>query len=92
MLRSHTCGELTTDHADSEVKVCGWVNNYRDHGGLIFIDVRDRYGLIQVVFDPTDSAAAHELAGSLRSEDVIQANGVVRLRGEGLVNPNIASG
>ena len=92
VLRSHTCGELTTDHADSEVKICGWVNNYRDHGGLIFIDVRDRYGLIQVVFDPNDSVEAHRMAGSLRNEDVIQANGVVRLRGEGLVNPNIASG
>lgn len=92
VLRTHTCGELTTEHAETEVKVCGWVNNYRDHGGLIFIDLRDRYGLIQVVFDPSDSAEAHELAGSLRNEDVIQANGVVRLRGEGLVNPNIASG
>lgn len=92
MLRSHTCGELTTEHAEQDVKVCGWVNNYRDHGGLIFIDLRDRYGLIQVVFDPKDSVEAHELAGSLRNEDVIQANGVLRLRAEDLINPNIASG
>jgi len=83
---------LTTDHAETEVQVCGWVNNYRDHGGLIFIDLRDRYGLIQVVFDPGDSADAHKLAGSLRNEDVIQANGVLRLRDENLINPNIASG
>jgi len=92
VLRSHTCGELTTEHAEQDVKVCGWVNNYRDHGGLIFIDLRDRYGLIQVVFDPKDSVEAHELAGSLRNEDVIQANGVLRLRAEDLINPNIASG
>lgn len=92
MLRSHTCGELTTEHDGQTVRVCGWVNNYRDHGGLIFIDLRDRYGLIQVVFDPTDSAEAHELAGSLRNEDVVQANGVLRLRAEDLINPNIASG
>ena len=92
MLRSHTCGELTTEHAGTEVQVCGWVNNYRDHGGLIFIDLRDRYGLIQVVFDPSDSADAHKLAGSLRNEDVIQADGVLRLRDENLINPNIVSG
>jgi len=92
VLRSHTCGELTTAHAETEVQVCGWVNNYRDHGGLIFIDLRDRYGLIQVVFDPSDSVDAHTLAGSLRNEDVIQANGVLRLRDENLINPNIASG
>jgi len=92
VLRSHTCGELTTEHAEQDVKVCGWVNNYRDHGGLIFIDLRDRYGLIQVVFDPKDSVEAHKLAGSLRNEDVIQANGVLRLRAEDLINPNIASG
>jgi len=83
---------LTTEHAGTEVQVCGWVNNYRDHGGLIFIDLRDRYGLIQVVFDPSDSADAHKLAGSLRNEDVIQADGVLRLRDENLINPNIVSG
>lgn len=92
MLRSHTCGELTTEHADQEVRVCGWVDSYRDHGGLIFIDLRDRYGLIQVLFDPRDSAAAHEVAGSLRNEDVIQANGVLTMRPEDRINPKIPSG
>jgi aspartyl-tRNA synthetase len=92
VLRSHHCGELTTEHAEQEVRVCGWVDSYRDHGGLIFIDLRDRYGLLQVVFDPSDSVEAHELAGTLRNEDVIQANGVLSLRPEDRVNPKIPTG
>jgi len=92
VLRSHHCGELTTEHADQQVRVCGWVDSYRDHGGLIFIDLRDRYGLLQVVFDPKDSAEAHQLAGTLRNEDVIQANGVLSLRPADRVNPKIPSG
>ena len=92
MLRSHHCGALTTENANQEVRVCGWVDSYRDHGGLIFIDLRDRYGLLQVVFDPKDSAEAHQLAGTLRNEDVIQANGVLSLRPADRVNPKIPSG
>jgi aspartyl-tRNA synthetase len=83
---------LTTEHAEQEVRVCGWVDSYRDHGGLIFIDLRDRYGLLQVVFDPSDSAEAHELAGTLRNEDVIQANGVLTLRPADRINPKLPSG
>ncbi len=92
MLRTHTCGELTKDHAGQDVSVCGWVDSYRDHGGLVFIDLRDRYGLIQIVFDPNECPDAHKVAGTLRSEDVIRVDGHVKLRGEGLVNPNIATG
>ena len=92
MLRTHTCGGLTKQQEDESVSVCGWVDSYRDHGGLLFIDLRDRYGLIQVVFDPSESVEAHQLAGTLRNEDVIQANGRLVLRDEKLINPNIESG
>ncbi|MDA1162801.1 MAG: aspartate--tRNA ligase [Planctomycetota bacterium] len=92
MLRSHTCGELTKDHAGQSVSACGWVDSYRDHGSLLFIDLRDRYGKIQIVFDPSESLEAHALAGSLRNEDVIQAEGLLKLRAPDLINPKIASG
>jgi len=70
----------------------GWVSSARDHGGIIFIDLRDRYGVTQVVFDPADSADAHKLAEDLRSEFVVTVEGNVRLRGEGLANPNLETG
>lgn len=92
MLRTHKCGELTTNHAGQAVTVCGWVDSYRDHGNLLFIDLRDRYGLIQLVFDPSENADAHKLAQSVRSEDVIQATGKLKLRDAGLINPKIKSG
>ena len=92
MLRTHTCGELRKEHAGQDTAVCGWVDSYRDHGGLVFIDLRDRYGLVQVVFDPNECPDAHKVAGTLRSEDVIRVEGHVKLRGEGLANPNIATG
>jgi aspartyl-tRNA synthetase len=72
MLRTHNCGELTKKTIGEEVKLSGWVSNRRDHGGIIFIDLRDRYGLTQVVFDPEDDKDAHALADSFRSEYVIQ--------------------
>ena len=92
MLRTHTCGEVSKDHAGQSVTVCGWVDSYRDHGNLLFIDLRDRYGLIQLVFDPSENVEAHKLAGSLRNEDVIQASGLLKLRDDGLINRKIASG
>ena len=92
MLRTHTCGELRRDHVGSYVTLCGWVNVRRDHGGLVFIDLRDRYGLTQVVFNPDEAAAVHELARSLRNEDVIQVGGNVVLRGEGMTNPKLITG
>jgi aspartyl-tRNA synthetase len=82
MHRSHTCGELTSKNIDETVILSGWVSNRRDHGGIIFIDLRDRYGLTQVVFDPEDNKDAWETADKFRSEYVIKATGKVRNRPE----------
>ncbi len=92
MHRTHTCSELTAKNIDEEVTLTGWVSNRRDHGGIIFIDLRDRYGLTQVVFDPEDDANAHKTADSFRSEYVIKAIGKVRSRPEGQANPNMETG
>ena len=81
-VRSHTCGEIRTSDLGKEVTLCGWVAKRRDHGGLIFADLRDRYGVTQVVFDPAlaGGADAHERAGKIRSEFVIWCKGKVRNR------------
>jgi len=75
-----------------EVRVCGWANSYRDHGGVIFIDLRDKSGLIQLVCDPKDSLKAHQVATHVRNEFVLIAKGKVRPRGEGLINPKLKTG
>jgi aspartyl-tRNA synthetase len=90
--RTHTCGALRAEDHGTEVVLKGWVDTRRDHGGLVFIDLRDRYGLTQVVFSPQDNQDAYETAGRLRSEDVISIRGVVRPRGEEAVNPNLPTG
>ena len=90
-MRSHRCGEVTESHLGQEVDLCGWVHRRRDHGGVIFIDLRDREGLVQVVFDP-DYAEAFRLAETARSEYVLKIHGKVRPRPEGTVNPNLATG
>ncbi len=87
-----TCGTLRLDHADNQVTLKGWVNRRRDLGGLIFIDLRDRFGITQVVFNPEVQKDAHELAGDLRNEFVIEVSGVVLKRPEGTVNPNMPTG
>ena len=91
MMRSHYSGDVTAAAIDSEITVCGWVHRRRDHGGVIFVDLRDRSGLIQVVFDPDEPGTFAE-AEKLRSEYVIQVTGRVRARPEGTVNKNLASG
>ncbi|MES1925696.1 aspartyl-tRNA ligase [Salinisphaera sp. T31B1] len=91
MMRSHYNGDVTAAAIDSEITVCGWVHRRRDHGGVIFVDLRDRSGLIQVVFDP-DEAETFAAAEKLRSEYVIQVTGRVRARPAGTVNTNLASG
>jgi len=91
-LRSNYCGELNENDIGSEVTLCGWANSYRDHGGVIFIDLRDKSGLVQLVCDPADSQAAHDSATTVRDEFVLIAKGKVRARGEGLENPNLKTG
>jgi aspartyl-tRNA synthetase len=87
-----TCGSLRIGHAGNDIVLKGWVNRRRDLGGLIFIDLRDRFGITQVVFNPEISADAHELANSLRNEYVIEVRGTVRQRPEGTVNAKMATG
>ncbi len=91
MHRSETCGELRATDIGREVKLAGWVNRSRDLGGLIFINLRDRYGVTQVVVEP-ETAALHELASTLHMEDVLQVEGEVRARPEGQANPEMPTG
>lgn len=90
-MRSHYCGQVTEELLDQEVTLCGWVNRRRDHGGVIFIDLRDREGLVQVVFDP-DRAEIFEIAERVRNEYVLRITGRVRLRPEGTANLELTSG
>lgn len=91
-MRSHYNTDLSTKNIGEEVRLCGWANSYRDHGGIIFIDLRDRSGLIQLVCDPKDSQKAHQIAESVRNEFVLIARGKVRARGEGLTNAKLKTG
>ncbi len=90
-MRSQYCGKITEEFLDQEVTLCGWVNRRRDHGGVIFIDLRDREGIVQVVFDP-DRAEIFEMAERVRNEYVLQVKGRVRARDDSAVNPNLATG
>jgi len=92
MLRTHTCGELNKTHAGKEVILCGWVHHRRDHGKLIFIDIRDRYGYTQVMFSPKDSPDAHRIATGLRAEFVIRLKGLVNERPKNNINPKTSTG
>ena len=90
-MRSHYCGELNESHIDQEITVCGWVHRRRDHGGVIFIDLRDRQGLLQVVYDP-DIEDVFARAERVRNEYVLKVTGIVRHRPEGTVNENMFTG
>lgn len=90
--RTHYCGELNTCHAGEEVILMGWAHRRRDHGGVIFVDLRDREGLVQVVFNPEVSPGCHDEAGKIRAEFVLAIRGVVRCRPAGMENPDIKTG
>jgi len=90
--RTHWCGEVRKADANQKMTLNGWVRRRRDHGGLIFVDLADRTGLCQVVFDPSEGAEAHAAAGDLRSEYVVSVSGVLVARSEDTINPNLATG
>ena len=91
--RTHTCGELRKDHAGQSITLNGWVKKYRNHGGILFVDLRDRYGITQVVFHPDNfSAEKMDIASHLRGEYVISVTGNVVVRPEGMINPNLPTG
>jgi len=92
MKRTNTCGELNASAIGKNVVVQGWVHTARDHGGKIFIDLRDRYGLTQIVCDPQESKKAHEVAEKIRREFVIEVHGAVRARPKEMINPNLTTG
>jgi aspartyl-tRNA synthetase len=91
-LRTHYCGELRKEHVDQEVTIAGWVNRRRDHGGLIFVDLRDREGVVQTVFNPELSTVSHSVANELRNEYVVWVKGKVSLRPQGTENKNLSTG
>ena len=91
MYRTNYCGQVKSDQIDQEITICGWVDRRRDHGGVIFLDLRDREGIVQVVFDP-DAGDFFEQADKVRSEYVLKVTGKVRARSEATVNPNMATG
>ncbi len=92
MIRDKGCGEIRESDIGQQVTLCGWVFRWRDHGGLIFIDLRDRSGIVQIVFSPDVSGEIHERAHELRSEYVISISGEIRKRPEGTENPNLPTG
>jgi len=91
-MRTHYCAEINEEHISEEVTVAGWVASRRDHGGVIFIDLRDKDQVIQLVCDPADNAEAHKQAEDIRDQFVVIATGKIRARGEGLENPNLKTG
>ncbi len=90
-MRSHYCGQLNASHIGQEVELCGWTHRRRDHGGVIFIDLRDRDGLIQLVYDP-DLPDVFSIAEQVRNEFVLRVRGRVRSRPEGSLNPDLPTG
>ncbi len=90
-MRTHFCGELNQQHIDQTITVCGWVNRRRDHGGVIFVDLRDKKGILQVVFDP-DDLNMFALAESVRNEFVLKVKGIIRVRPQGTINSDMPTG
>jgi aspartyl-tRNA synthetase len=92
MLKTHNCGELSSEHVGQEVRLAGWVHRYRSHGGVLFVNLRDRSGIVQVTFDQATAAEAFAVADQARSEWVLQVQGTVRRRPPGLENPDMPTG
>jgi len=91
-VRTHYCADVNEQHIGETITVAGWVSSRRDHGGVIFIDLRDKDEVVQLVCDPTDNAQAHKIADEVRDQFVLIATGKIRARGEGLENPNLKTG
>lgn len=92
MMRTHTCGELKKKDVGATVELSGWVDTVRDHGGILFIDLRDRWGITQVIYDPEDSQDAWQIAQQVHSEYVLHARGVVEARPDDMINPRLPTG
>ena len=92
MLRTHTCGELRSEHVGQDVVLCGWVDTVRDHRGIVFIDLRDRYGIVQATIDETESPEALDLSHNARTEWVIEVIGKVTARPADMVNTRLDTG
>jgi aspartyl-tRNA synthetase len=92
MLKTHNCGELRVEHVGQQITLAGWVHRWRDQGGLVFLDLRDRWGVTQVKIDQSTAPAAHEVARDARSEWVLQITGTVIRRPDGMANPDLATG
>ena len=92
MLKTISCGEINVNNSGETVQLAGWIHRRRDHGGLIFIDLRDTTGIVQVVIDPNETPETHKIAETFRNEWVVLVTGTVGLRPEGSANPNIATG
>ncbi|MGH2555876.1 MAG: aspartate--tRNA ligase, partial [Actinomycetota bacterium] len=90
--RTHACGDLRATHTGQRVVLAGWAGRKRDHGGVVFLDLRDREGLVQVVAHPEDAPAAHAVASEVKAESVLRVVGEVRVRPEGTVNPSLPTG
>ena len=92
MFRSIECGEINLQHINESVTIAGWVHRRRDHGGLIFIDLRDSKGIVQVVINPENGTNLHSTGESLRNEWVVQITGTVQARPSGTINPEMVTG
>ena len=90
-MKSHYCGEITSKNLEQDISICGWIHRRRDHGGVIFLDVRDIKGICQVVVNP-DNDQSFKIAESIRNEYVVQIKGIVRNRLEGTINKNMHTG
>ncbi|MEQ8181442.1 MAG: OB-fold nucleic acid binding domain-containing protein, partial [Smithellaceae bacterium] len=90
--RTHYCGDLRTSDVDKQVVLMGWTHRRRDHGGVIFVDLRDRTGIVQVVFNPDAGGSVHSQAHKIRSEFVLAVKGIVHRRPEGMDNPALKTG